>query len=197
MAVSGGKGKAKSKSASVFIVESLDFEDETEGWFEGKILQAILSMSRKKAEYAYIRTDKELRAVLKHFRRSGLKYLHISCHGDKKSFGFALDSLSFRQVADRLAPYMNGKRLFASACEVVNETFAKELFERTGCLSVIGPSEALDIDDVALMWATFYHLMFRRNRRGMKGSDIREVMKTIERTFDVKFKYFHRAQFKA
>jgi hypothetical protein len=196
MRTSGGKASASSKSASVFIIESLDFEDETEGWYEGKILQSILSMSRKKAEYTYIRTDKELCAVLKHFQRSGLKYLHISCHGDKKSFGLALDSLSFRQVADRLAPYMDGKRLFASACEVVNETFAKEIFERTGCLSVIGPSATHNFDDLALMWATFYHLMFRRDRHRMKGSDIKEVIKTIERTFDIRFSYFHRAQFK-
>ena len=195
--MAGANAKAKRKSASVFILESLDFESETEGWFEGKILQSILSMSRKKAAYTYIRTDKELRAVLKHFRRSGLRYLHISCHGDATSFGLTLDSLSFRQFADRLAPYLDKKRLFVSACDVVNKTFAKEIFERTGCLSVIGPSEEVYFDDAALMWATFYHLMFRRNRHGMKGADIKDVIKTIERAFGVKLTYFPRSQFEA
>jgi len=73
---------------SVFIIESLSLQDERHDRFEGRILNHILMLARKDVRYAYIRTTKELRAMLKEFDQSRMRYLHISCHGNPTALGF-------------------------------------------------------------------------------------------------------------
>ncbi len=48
----------------IFIIESLDFEDERANRFEGRIISQILALSEKKCEYCYIRTKRELKTLL-------------------------------------------------------------------------------------------------------------------------------------
>ncbi len=50
--------------AEVFIVESLDFQDERAQRFKGRIISDILAMSGKACAYYYIRTKRELAAIL-------------------------------------------------------------------------------------------------------------------------------------
>ena len=52
---------------SVFIIESVRFKEERLDRREGNILRGILRLSGKDADYRYIRTQKELQAVLKQF----------------------------------------------------------------------------------------------------------------------------------
>jgi hypothetical protein len=84
-AVALRKAKRKKRTlASVFIVESVGFADERAGRLEGDILSQILQLSGRTSEYFYIRTKKELEAVLEEFDVSGMHYLHISCHGNPR-----------------------------------------------------------------------------------------------------------------
>lgn len=180
---------------SLSIIESLEFKDEKLLRFEGKILSDILRLSRREidVDYIYIRTRKELKSTLKRFSKSRNRYLHISCHGNKSEIGLTLDTVPFEEFGDDLAPYMDDRRLFFSACQVVNEDLANIVLNQSGCRSVIGPRTDIRFGDAALMWATFYHLMFRDpEAESMKGGKIRWALRRIHHTFAEEFDYFTR-----
>jgi hypothetical protein len=179
---------AKTK-AGVFIVESLNLDDELNERFEGRILRDILRLSGKKVEYWYVRTWKELtEEILQRFYDSGLRYLHISCHGNVDTISFTLDNISFAEFAREANEYLDERRLFFSACEVVNVRLRDAVIPSSGCYSLIGPSHAIRFDDAVIMWATFYHLMLR-DATAMKSAEIRQVLKGLKETFGQTFEY--------
>ena len=77
----------------MFIIESLTLKDEKDESFEGRILKQILRLSGKDSTYYYIRTRRELERLMIVFRRSGFRYLHISCHGNATEMGTTFDSI--------------------------------------------------------------------------------------------------------
>jgi hypothetical protein len=83
--------------AEVFIIESLEFDDEQNQRFEGRIISDILALSGKQCAYYYIRTKRELVEILQHFSSSHYRYLHLSCHGGNKSVYTTLDRIPFRE----------------------------------------------------------------------------------------------------
>jgi hypothetical protein len=182
---------------SLSIIESLRFRDEKLSWFEGRILSDILRLSRREidVDYIYIRTRKELTVALGRFSKSRNRYLHISSHGNGGEIGLTLDTVSFEEFGDELAPHMDEKRLFFSACQVVNADLANVVMNQTGCRSVIGPRTDIRFGDAALMWATFYHLMFHDpEAKAMKGGKIRWALRRVHYAFAEEFDYFTRAQ---
>lgn len=183
-----------STQPSVFIVESVRFSDEESGHREGRILSDILRMSGKDVKYRYIRTKKELRVVLKQFEKSQMRYLHISCHGSKSSLATTLDNIPFDEFAQMVNPCLHKKRLFISACEATNKSLAREIFADSGCISLCGPMGDILFGDAALMWALFYHMMFKLNPSSMKGSDIGEVLERVSAVFGVAVKYFRSSE---
>ena len=134
-----GKETTKTLKA-LFIIESLDFEDEKTRR-EGKILQQILRLSGEKVRYIYIRTSQELPFALEEFRRSNYRYLHISCHGSRDTVALTLDQLPFEDFAAEVCPFLSNRRLFFSACSVVNEELAKTIIPASGCYSIVGPKQ--------------------------------------------------------
>src|SRR4051812_44820486 len=108
----------------VFIIESLTFEDEELGRAEGGILRDILRLSSRGADYLYIRTERELEVALERFYESRKRYLHLSCHGNDHSLALTLDHVTFSKFAELAKPVLEQRRLFISACEVVNSSFA-------------------------------------------------------------------------
>jgi hypothetical protein len=68
--------QSAARDPSVFIVESLSFDDEQAERREGHLLYEMLHLIRKPAEYRHIRTKKELAAMLRQFHDSGKRYLH-------------------------------------------------------------------------------------------------------------------------
>jgi hypothetical protein len=46
--------------AEVFIIETLEFNEERKNRFEGRIISDILALGGKRCEYRYIRTKREL-----------------------------------------------------------------------------------------------------------------------------------------
>jgi hypothetical protein len=174
---------------ALFIIESLDFEDEKKRR-EGRILRQMLRLSEEKAKYIYIRTQQELDLALKEFKKSGYRYLHISCHGSHDSIGLSLDQMPFEDFAAEVRPYLEGKRLFFSACGVVNERLADALLSKSGCHSLVGPKESIRFDDALLAWASFYHLVFRDSEESLKGGKIRWALRRIRHTFGIEFDYY-------
>jgi hypothetical protein len=188
----GGASKSHRKTDfSLFIIESLRFDDEHERR-EGQILRDILRLSGHDVEYLYLRTDKELRVALRRFYESRKRYLHLSCHGNDETIALTLDALPFSQFGKNVWPYLKGRRLFISACEVVNDKLAEAVMP-SGCYSVIGPRDPINFDDAVLMWASFYHLMFRDpGVDQMKGGKIRWALRRVHYTFQKEFDYFRR-----
>jgi len=188
--MSSGK-KSSRTEFSLYIIESLKFPDEEENRYEGKILRDILQLSGHRVEYMYIRTRRELQVAVERFYLSKRRYLHISCHGNPSTFRLTLDRLSFDEFAMDLTPYLRNRRLFLSACAVVNQNLAKLMIPSSGCHSVIGPRESIYFDDAVLMWASFYHLMFRDpEAEAMKGGKIRWALRRIRYAFGIEFDYF-------
>jgi hypothetical protein len=179
---------------SVFIIESLSFQDEAAERLEGRILQDILKLSKKESAYFYIRTRKELAKVLARFTGSRMRYLHISCHGSQDSIALTLDTVGFEEFGRLVKPHLSERRrLFCSACQVVNEKLAGAVIPGSDCWSIVGPSKEITFGDAALMWASFYHLVFRENPKGMNRKQIVGVLERICRAFSVPFTYFRRA----
>ena len=173
----------------VFIIESLRIRDEKKRRFEGRILRDILRLSGKETQYWYVRTWKEVtEEMFQRFYDSGLRYLHISCHGSQDTIEFTLDKISFEEFGKEIKPYLYERRLFFSACEVVNKKLFGAVMPGSDCYSLIGPKFKIDFDDAVLMWATFYHLMLR-DSASMKAANIRKTLETIKATFGKTFEY--------
>jgi hypothetical protein len=179
----------------LFIIESLDREDERVSR-EGLIIQQILNLSGSlPVEYIYIRTEVELSMALEEFKASKFRYLHLSCHGAQDSISLTLDELVFEDFVPIIAPYLKSRRLFFSACSVVNHKLAAALMRESTCNSIIGPSEDIYFDDALLMWATFYHLAFRdEGELKLLGGKIRWALRRVNRSFGQEFRYYRRTE---
>ena len=175
---------------NVFIIESLGFKDENSERFEGRFLSQILLLAGKKSQYYYIRTEKELKKVLHIFDRSKYRYLHLSCHGNSTALFTTLDKLPFSRFGELVRRHLQDRRLFVSACSSVNHALARQVFDDTGCYSLIGPGGDIEFRDAAIVWASFYHLMFRDNPLAMKSRGIKPTLQRIVDTFDVSLNYF-------
>lgn len=174
----------------VFIIESLDSDDETESRHEGRIIWDILRLSGKKCEYRYIRTKKELKWAVKFFLDSKFRYLHISSHGNSTKMFTTLDKLPFADFAEIVRPALKKRRLFISACSKTNSALAGAIMPGSGCYSIIGPKKDILFGDAVLLWASFYHLMFNRNEKAIKNSDISNIVHSVASTFDVPLRYY-------
>ena len=160
----------------LFIIESLDVEDE-EGCKEGEILSRLLGMTGNDPIYRYVRTKVELIHFVEEFRRSRYRWLHVSVHGNLDLIALTLDHLTGVEFADIVAPALGReKRLFLSTCRAATEDLAREVFARGGARSVAGPVKKIRFGDSAVFWASFYHLMLKRERGRMLGRDVAEVM---------------------
>jgi hypothetical protein len=176
----------------VFIIESLEFEDEEKNLFEGQIISSILKLSKIESKYYYVRTKKEFEKVIGLFYDSNYRYLHISCHGGEKknSIWTTIDEISFEELGNILEPNLYKKRLFLSACSVVNKKLAEQIIPKTQCYSIIGPKNDIAFRDAAIMWASFYHLMFKKNSKKMLREGLIENMQKVVNTFDEPLNYF-------
>ncbi len=180
--------------SEVFIIESLTFDNEKEGVFEGKIISDILHLSDKSSIYYYIRTKSEFEEVLNLFWESNYRYLHISCHGNRKMMFTTLDEIPFDEMATILEPVLEDRRLFLSACSMTNENLAKAIIPASDCYSIIGPAKDVHFNDAAILWSSFYHLMFKDNAAAMKRSKILENAKSVAKMFKIPLNYYSKSK---
>lgn len=174
----------------VFIIESLRFDDEEESRGEGKFLSHILRLSERRYKYYYIRTRSELEEVLDRFETSAFRYLHISCHANQNGIALTLDELSISELGAILQPYLEGRRVFFSACELATDRLARALLKGTGCYSVVAPSQTVNFDEAALFWASLYHLMFKGEKTVMKNADLAKNLEALSSVFGITVRYF-------
>ncbi|MES9949356.1 MAG: hypothetical protein ABW118_10385 [Candidatus Thiodiazotropha sp.] len=180
----------------VFIIESLSFKDEIEKNYEGKIISNILHLSNKKSIYYYIRTKHELEEVLDIFWETKYRYLHISCHGNNKEMATTIDTIPFNELAEIVEPFLENRRLFISACSMTNEGLAKTIIPSSECLSIIGPAKDINFNDAAILWASFYHLMFRDNFKKMNRELLLKNTKSVAQMYKVPMNYYSKTKTK-
>jgi len=128
--------------------------------------------------------------VLELFEKSAYRYLHLSCHGSETSISTTLDSISFKQLKELMGSYLRKKRLFISACSAVNEKLAKYLIPSSECLSIIGPVADVEFRDAAIIYASFYHLMFKKSPSKMTRREIKSILLKVADTFEISLNYF-------
>jgi hypothetical protein len=175
----------------LFIIESLTLKDEEKKHQEGEILSRMLNLSGKvKTKYFYIRTRTELEEIIDIFDESKYRYLHISCHANKTEMATTFDDISYEDLADMLTPCLENRRVFVSACQMANRTLAKHLLVGTGCYSLIGPAQAINFDDAAAFWVSFYHLMFKANERGMGRKNLQWCITELSALFAEPINYY-------
>jgi len=176
----------------VFIIESLDIEDEANYRFEGNIISSILKLSNIESKYYYLRTKKEFIEIVKLFNMSNYRYLHISCHGGKmrNSIWTTFDEIQFSELADILDTKLYHKRLFLSACSVVNRNLADQIISKTNCYSIIGPKHNIEFRDAAILWSSFYHLMFKMNSKRMVREVLIKNIQKVVNTFNEPLNYY-------
>jgi hypothetical protein len=174
----------------IFLIESTYREDERNGLRERHALEEILNMVGRPFSHYYIRTEKELVELIAEFRESNFRYLHLACHGDRHGIGLTFDKVPLSRLAAILAPALNERRLFLSACDCIRTVLAKPIFKSSTCYSVIGPSGDINFSDATLAWAVFYSLMSRVNRRVMKQRVIKNQLRSVCKVLKVSFNAF-------
>lgn len=178
----------------VFIIESLTFDNENDQLFEGKIISDILRLSDKSSIYYYIRTKAELEKVLDIFWESNYRYLHLSCHGSPKTLFTTLDNVNFEDLSELLEPVLEDRRLFLSACSMTNENLAKAIIPISDCFSILGPAKDINFNDATVLWATFYHLMFKDNSTSMNRSRILKHANNVSAMFNMPLNYYSKSR---
>ena len=178
------KGKPTDTVPEVFVLESLELNDEADERREGAVLAAVLKMCGKNPLYYYIRTKAELKFMAEEFTRSGYRYLHLSCHGGQTSLATTLDSVSYQDFAEIFAGRLDKRRLFVSACSAGNKRFAEIVGGRNADLiSVTAPARDIRFDHAVAFWSSFYVKTFSMNSESMNFRRIAEVLRTLATLF--------------
>ena len=174
--------------ADVFIIESLAKTDEGRHRYEGQRLAELLRLSGKNPKYFYFQSKDELPHLLKLFKLSDYRYLHVSCHASFDTVETTNEILSYDEFARLFKGYLKLRRVFFSACELGNDLFTTCLAgTNKGMHSVVAPAEVIDFDHAAAIWAAFYVSVFARNANAMNGADIRRRIETLCALFPVDF----------
>lgn len=175
----------------VFIIESLDPDDEGNGRFEGSSISHILRLHGKRPEYRYVRTRKQMIRAIGEFERSGYRYLHISAHADRDGMVTTnSDDIGNAELARLLSPALKGKRLFLSACSMVHRRMAAEMIPTTKCLSVVGPRRDIGFTEAAVFWPAVYHLLFSSDSKRVTRVALRTALSKVASLFAVEIGYY-------
>lgn len=179
----------------IFIIESLDPDDEGNGRFDGSMLANFLRLWGKQPRYRYVRTREEFEKALKHFKRSDYRYLHLSSHGEAEGMQLtSQEEIDFDELAVLLKPVLKNRRLFLSVCSMVHDDFAEEMITKTGCYSVAGPTSEIYFRDAAVFWIAAYHLIFKADKNRMSNKTLKAVLGQVRDMFDLEIAYYSKSK---
>jgi len=179
----------------VFIIESLDPDDEGNGRFEGGVISSILRLHGKQPRYTYVRTRIEFEDAVEEFGKSRYRYLHISAHGDKEGMCTTnLEPIDYDELGDMLQPHLRNKRLFLSACSMVHADMAGYVIPKTECFSVMGPQDDIEFHRAAVFWASLYHLMFLKDAEKFSRAALTQTLTKASELFEVNVNFFYRSE---
>lgn len=176
-----------------FIIESLNLEDENEERFEGKFLYNYLKILGKEPKYYYIRSRRELVHVSDIFRKTGYRYLYLSCHGNEKAVCTTFDDIMFEDFASIFNKKLEHRRLFVSGCSVGKLEFAKYLFNKNGGMySLTAPKNVVRFTQTLPFWTSFYYLMESIDSGSMRAPSIYPSLQLCANMFDIDINHFYK-----
>lgn len=174
----------------VFILESLTVVDERKKRFEGRVLANVLRMCGKSPEYFYFRTEQELGELIIEFRRSGYRFLHLSCHGNDTDIATTYGNVPYARFAEIVAGHLQNRRLFVSACEVGNKLFSDLVTARNrGMYSIASPRVAIPFDKAVALWSSLYVHTFSVDAEFVKAKHIQEALDSLCSLFNIPFMF--------
>lgn len=174
----------------VFIIESMDLENERNGKLDGYALRTILELCSIPYDYYYIRTKLELEKVILEFEKSNFGFLHIACHGSEKGLILTHETVEFFELDLIFGDALYHRRLFLSACKAAVFELAEYFIPKYHCYSVIGTPDDIDYDKAAIFWSSFYYLMYSKDDEQMYQVNILPTLCNISKMFEVKLNYF-------
>ncbi len=174
----------------VFIVESMDTDNEINENLDGKVLKKMLDLCGIPNFYIYIRTKPELDHAMDLFRQTDYGFLHISCHGSNEGLHLTLDDITFEELELIMGPHLKYRRLFLSACRAACFALAEYFIPRHHCYSVMGSPDSIDYDKAAILWSSYYYLMYKDDKERMWQKNIIPTLQNITRTFGENLNYF-------
>lgn len=181
--------------ADVFIIESLDPDDEGNGRFEGSVISHILKLHGKAPKYRYVRTRAEFEHAVRQFAKSRYRYLHISAHADANGMCTTnLEEIHYSELAAMLTPVLKDKRLFLSACSMVHKQMASAIIPTTDCVSIVGPIQDIHFSEAAVFWPAVYHLIFSTEKDAMSHMTLKKHLINASTLFDIKIGYYSRSK---
>ena len=172
----------------IYIIESLrknDFKD-------GKALHSILKLSKIATVYKWVNTIKNFEVALSNFKKSNLRYLHISCHADETGIEIGKKILFNFEIEKFTAGLLSNKRIFLSVCKGANKDLASRMIIRNNAYSLLGMPIKLRFDKAVLFWPSFYHLINEIDNKKMKKQSIIEVVKKCVDLFNIPVNYYGR-----
>ncbi len=148
--------------ADVFIIESLTKTDEVKHRYEGQRLAELLRLSGKNPKYFYFQSKSELPHLLKLFKISDYRYLHVSCHASSDIVATTNENLSHAEFAKIFKGYLKLKRVFSQrASSAMNHLLSAWLKQTKACALLWLQQKTL----VSIMPLPFgLHSMYRSSR---------------------------------
>lgn len=176
-----------------FILESLAMEDEEANRFEGKFLYNYLNILGKNPRYIYFRERRELLQAANIFRKSGYRYLYLSCHGNEKSIYTTFDEIAFDDFAAIFHKKLDHRRLFLSGCSLGQSSLAEALFqENGGMFSITAPKDDVCFTQTLPFWSSFIYLVESIDSRYMKGATLFPSLHLCSDIFNINTVHFYK-----
>ncbi len=183
-------GKPPILKPDVFILETLNKEDERERRFEGRALAELLHMSGKNPKYHYFQDVGELPHLVGLFCQSKYRFLHFSSHGSFDKIFTTNGEMTYVEFAKIFKRSLPLKRAFFSACEVGNDLFSEVLAgSNAGVQSIVAPVQKIRFDHAAVIWGALYVSLFTENDETMKHDQIKDRLVSLRHLFPVDFHF--------
>lgn len=171
----------------VFIIESLNVNDENAERFDGLLLAKLLKWAGKNPRYFYFEDVDELPHIMKIFDQTKCRFLHISCHGTTDSVITRRGIVDYNEFSSKLAKHLVLKRLFCSACELGNANFVTAISNNNkGMHSIVAPCNKIEFCHAATLWNAFYMAMFTNSKNTMTHKGISDALSKISSLFPIK-----------
>ena len=171
----------------VFIVESL----RGGNYFDGENLSEILELSKIRNTYREVLDKDDFIKAIDEFKKSNLRYLHISCHSDMDGIEINGEEITNSELVIIFKNKINKRRIFLSACKGGNRNMATAI-AKCGGQSLIGTPINLYFDKAALFWPSFYHVIYGVDENKMNKRLLSTVLKRCVDLFEIPINYYHR-----
>lgn len=159
----------------LFILEAPTAEDARLCRLDGQVLEAQLKLTPLKPKYYKAADKNEFAIGLMEFKKSGCRFLHVSCHGNDRGTVFQLgrDSVNHEEIVEMLKGSLTNNRITFSACNAGRSSLFMNIIKRykNSVQSVMGFNTTIDIELASAFWISYYTILTRLTYAGRRAVD--------------------------